>query len=184
MPYSALGWVIIKDEFLHRINKPQVKSAVLIVVFVIVIVSIGDGIKQVTDTFRGKYQVDKEMGLWIREHADELDKNILPEDAPIDAINGQWTGRSLIIAAAFPQTACWAKAQNIKIDRRRDKTMEELIDICRTFGVDILKVDEHVKNSTVDFDPAHPYLRAIKSPWSGSESEIELYQCGSFSGSS
>jgi hypothetical protein len=130
--------------------------------------------KQVTDTLRGKYRVEKEMGLWIKAHAGELDHNVTPSDVSLEGL-AHWTGRSLLVAAAFPQTACWAGAQHVKVDRRVDKTMRELVDFCRSCGADVLKVDKAVRRRTVDYDPNHPNFRLLnEDAWS--DQGVTLYQ--------
>ncbi len=182
MPHSAFGWTLLRDGFADKVRSSGAKSAVQVVLAIIIVVSVGDGLKQVVDSFRGKYQVEKEMGLWISEHTEGLDRNVTPESvamgnsekAAIGTIKGQWRGRSLVVAAAFPQTACWAGAQHIKVERRQKKSMQELIDFCQGFGVDVLKVDKAIRRSTVDFDPNHPMLQPVESPWKGTDTELYL----------
>ncbi|MCF7975666.1 MAG: glycosyltransferase family 39 protein [Phycisphaerae bacterium] len=174
MPHSALGWTVLQAALTKKIRLSAVRSVMSIILIVVVSVSVGDGLKQVIDSFRGKYRVEKEMGLWIREYAEDLDRNITPETATMGMFKGQWRGRSLIIAAAFPQTACWAGAQHIKVERRKQQSMQELMEFCQSFGVDVLKVDKAIRKSTVDFNPNHPMLQIVECPWKGTETELYL----------
>ena len=52
--------------------------------------------------------------------------------------------------------------------------MAELLNVCRAFGVDVLVVDKHVKNSTQGYDPNDPALVLLKT--GGVNSSVELYQ--------
>jgi 4-amino-4-deoxy-L-arabinose transferase-like glycosyltransferase len=172
MPYAVKGWVEVREWCIHKTGH-QVQFMVTAVAVVVVVVSVGDGMKQVTDTFRGKYRVEKEAGLWIKAHAHELDYNVTPSNISLEGLT-HWTGRSLLVAAAFPQTACWAGAQPVKIDRRKEKTMSDLMAFLAASGTDILVVDKHIKKSTLLFDPNHTSLKRIE--WSGPGQDIELYQ--------
>lgn len=173
MPYAALGWIQARAWLAEK----QSSSGQLwgtVILCIVVVVSVADGLKQVTDSLRGKYATQKHMGLWLKDRAHELDSHEASHEAPLENPGGQWTGRAFVLAAAFPQTACWAKAQHVMVDRHVKKSMQELIDSCKSFAVDVLIVDKHVKRSTHAFDPNHPSLRRIDTPWSGEA--VELYQ--------
>lgn len=159
MPLAVVGWCCFRNWLIEK-QSSGIQFIVTAVFYVVVAVSIVDGLKQVTDSFRGKYAEEKNNGLWLLKHQDEVDLN-QSNQSQLVSFGGQWTGRSLVVAAAFPQTACWAKAQHLKIDRRVDKTMEELIDFCESHGADVLVADKHVKKSTLDFDPNDPHLHLI-----------------------
>ena len=175
MPYSTLGWVTLKDWCVDKARSEKLRSVFAVAVVIVAIVSVGDGMKQVTDSLRGKYDLDRNIGLWLKANALGLDRNRTPDGAPLGRLAGHWSGRSFLIAAAYPQSACWAQAQHIKVDRRQKKTMQALMAYCRDLGVDVLQVDKKVRDSTDVFDANHPSLKRIDSPWS--ERGVDLYQC-------
>jgi 4-amino-4-deoxy-L-arabinose transferase-like glycosyltransferase len=172
MPYAVKGWVEVREWCIHKTGH-QVQFMVTAVAVVVAVVSVGDGMKQVTDTLRGKYRVEKEAGLWIKAHMHALDQNVTPLDISLEG-QTHWTGRSLLVAAAFPQIACWAGAQTVKIDRRKEKTMSELMTFLAAYETDLLIADKHIRKSTLSFDPNHPSLKRIE--WSDTDQDVELYQ--------
>jgi len=173
MPYAVLGWIALK-AWLAETQSSTVQFWVTGVLCAVIVVSVADGLKQVTDSFRGKYVVDKTIGLWLKDHAHELDLHVTPANIPQGKAPGLHTGRSLVLSAAFPQIACWAEAQHVEIDRRTEKSMQTLISFCRSFEVDVLIVDKHVKKSTLGFDPNYPGLRPLNSSWA--DQGLTVYQ--------
>lgn len=173
MPYAAVGWGKI-CHWLKDTKSERIRFGVTALAVVVGAVSLANGMKQVTDSFRGKYRTEEAGGRWIKAHAEELDVNITPSDASWTAARTHWAGRSLVVASAFPQIPCWAQAQFLRIDRRTKKTMEQLVDFMRAFGTDVLVVEKHVRRSTDSFDPDHASLKRLDVPGIGPD--VQIYQ--------
>lgn len=173
MPYAVGGWVFILDWMKEK-RGDQARGYVIVIAVIVAVVSVVDGEKQVIDSLRGKYHIGRECGRWIKSHAEELDPNVTPSDASLADLT-HWTGRSLVVASAFPQTACWAQAQYLDVDRRTPKTMQQLMAFLVRYSADVLIVDKHVRSSTDSFDANHASLRFLDVPGIGPE--VQVYQC-------
>lgn len=173
MPYAAQGWGEIWT-WAGDARRQRLRGIVTLVAVIVGVVSVGDGMKQVIDTARGKYHMLHEVGAWMRAHQAELDHNGRPSDERMLALSKHWTGRSLLVATPLPFTSCWARAQWVCVDRRVEWRMEEVLAFCRDVGVDVIQVDRFLLGCTSDFDPNDPSLTRLDTPWSGGD--IVLYR--------
>ena len=173
MPYAVLGWTLVRAWLVGK-RTATLRFWTILALCIVVTVSVADGLKHVVDSLRGKYAVEKINGLWLQAQGAELDSHGASEAMRENLRFSQYTGRSLVVAAAFPQTACWAQAQHVNIRRHVEKTFQELLNFCEMCGVDVLVVDRHVRQSTRGVDPNSPAL--VRLPHQAMKSDVELFQ--------
>jgi len=131
------------------------------------------GLSDVRKTLRGKNVEEKRIGLWIRDHADQLDV-VKTDSAESGARHrGYRTGARLTAASMVPQPAFWAGADLVFLSGRRSASGLHLF--FEEAGVDFVIVDAKFKNRFPDFiNHPGPY-RKVELPWEDNEFVLFVY---------
>lgn len=114
------------------------------VLTLVIVVSIWDGMSSVRKTLRGKVAIEHEIAQWIRERGDALDIN---KTGPLDSILTPWgyqNGGKLVIASTSPQIPSLVDADWVRLNiyPGPQMSLRQLIEVLRSWNVDILLVDE------------------------------------------
>ena len=131
---------------------------------VLIAICIWDGMSQLR-SYLLYQQTDKEIGQWIYNHYEKYDQNKHP---PLES--ALWkteyhNGRGLVIAAALPQYAYFARADSVLIYKTHLYSYENLVKVCRSRCVDVLILEEKLQRSCPDFSLRNRHFRLISKEW-------------------
>jgi len=131
------------------------------------------GLSDVRKTLRGNNIEEKRLGLWIRDHAYQLDV-LKTDSAESGARHRDYrTGAGLMVASMVPQPAFWAGADLLFPPARSFTSDIHLF--FEKLGVDLVVVDAKFKNRFPDF-VNHPGLyRKVEVPWEEEKFTLFVY---------